>query len=91
MVVSPCLVSNLLLLNWGSWLVLPGKCDLGTYCMVEAQGGAKKNAAKTVDLHQLLPQSPLLNELKVADLQASLADQLQDLRAGRRLNCEMVF
>ena len=91
LVVSLDLVSNLLLLNWRPWLIR--SCDhyLGACCMVMAQGSAKNDAAESANLHQLLTQSPLLNEQKVADLQASLADQLQDLRAGRSRNCEMVL
>ena len=59
--------------------------------MAMAKGSAKENTAKTADLHQLLSSRSLLNEQRVADLQASLADQLQDLRTGRRRSCEMVF
>ena len=59
--------------------------------MVMAQGSAENDAAEAADLHQLLPQRPLLDEQEVADLQASLADQLQDLRAGRSRHRQVIL
>ena len=54
MVVSPCLVSDPLLLNWGAGPIRLRDHYLGPYSMVMPQRSGKKDAAETADLHQLL-------------------------------------
>ena len=91
MVMSPSLISDHLLLNWGPGLIRSRDQYLRPYRMVMPQRSGKKDAAETSDATHLLAKGPPFNEQDIADLQASLTDQLQDLRPGGSRNCEVVF